>query len=96
MERNPYPTDLTEEQWKLVEPFLPDAKAGGRPRKTDLREVLNALFYLVRSGCQWRMLPHELPPWRTCYNYYRAWNEPAALARGGTPLLARHFLNNPP
>jgi putative transposase len=73
MERNPYPTDLTDEQWKLVEPFLPDAKPGGRPRKTDLREVLNALFYQVRSGCQWRMLPHEFPPWRTCYNYYRAW-----------------------
>jgi putative transposase len=73
MERNPYPTDLTDEQWKLVEPFLPDPKPGGRPRETDLREVLNALFYLVRSGCQWRMIPHEFPPWRTCYNYYRAW-----------------------
>jgi putative transposase len=73
MERKPYPTDLTDEQWKLVEPFLPDAKPGGRPRKTDLREVLNALFYVVRSGCQWRMIPHEFPAWRTCYNYYRAW-----------------------
>jgi len=73
MERKPYPTDLTDEQWKLVEPFLPEAKPGGRPRKTDLREVLNALFYLVRSGCQWRMIPHEFPAWRTCYNYYRAW-----------------------
>jgi putative transposase len=73
MERKPYPTDLTDEQWKLIEPLLPDAKPGGRPRKTMLREVLNALFYLVRSGCQWRMIPHEFPPWRTCYNYYRAW-----------------------
>ena len=73
MERNPYPTDLTDEQWTLIESMLPDAKPGGRPRKTDLREVLNALFYLVRSGCQWRMIPHEFPPWKTCYNYYRAW-----------------------
>ena len=73
MERKPYPTDLTDEQWKLVEPFLPDARQGGRPRKTELREVLNALLYLVRSGCQWRLIPHEFPPWRTCYNYYRAW-----------------------
>jgi putative transposase len=73
MERKPYPTDLTDEQWKLVEPFLPAAKPGGRPRKADLREVLNALLYLVRSGCQWRMIPHEFPPWKTCYNYYRAW-----------------------
>jgi putative transposase len=73
MERKPYPTDLTDEQWKLVEPYLPRAKPGGRPRKTDLREVLNAVLYLVRSGCQWRMIPHEFPSWRTCYNYYRAW-----------------------
>jgi putative transposase len=73
MERKPYPTDLTDEQWKLIEPLLPDAKPGGRPRTTILREVLNALFYLVRSGCQWRMIPHEFPPWKTCYNYYRAW-----------------------
>jgi putative transposase len=73
MERKPYPTDLTDEQWQLIEPMLPNAKPGGRPRKTNLREVLNGLFYLVRSGCQWRMLPHEFPPWKTCYNYYRAW-----------------------
>jgi len=73
MERTPYPTDLTDEQWNLVEPVLPDAKPGGRPRETDLREVVNALFYLVRTGCQWRMIPHEFPPWRTCYNYYRVW-----------------------
>jgi putative transposase len=73
MERKPYPTDLTDEQWKLVQPLLPDAKPGGRPRKADLREVLNAVFYLVRTGCQWRMIPHEYPPWKTCYNYYRAW-----------------------
>jgi putative transposase len=73
MERKPYPTDLTDEQWKLIEPFLPPAEPGGRPRSTDLREVVNALLYLVRSGCQWRMIPHEFPPWKTCYNYYRAW-----------------------
>lgn len=73
MERKPYPTDLTDGQWQLIEPMLPDAKPGGCPRKTNLREVLNALFYLVRSGCQWRMIPHEFPPWKTCYNYYRAW-----------------------
>ena len=73
MERKPYPTNLTDEQWKLIESFLPDAKPGGRPRKTDLREVVNALLYLVRSGCQWRMIPHDFPPWKTCYNYYRAW-----------------------
>jgi len=73
MERTPYPTDLTDEQWKLIEPMLPPAKPGGRPRETDLREVFNALLYLNRAGCPWRMLPHEFPPWPTVYNYFRAW-----------------------
>lgn len=101
MERKPYPTDLTDEQWKLVKPLLPAAKSngqlGGRPRKTDLREVLNALFYLVRSGCQWRMIPHEFPAWKTCYNYYRAWiddgtwDEIAVVLRGEVRIAAdRH------
>jgi len=94
MERKPYPTDLTDEQWNLVAPLLPDARPGGRPRKTDLREVLNALFYLVRSGCQWRMIPHEFPPWKTCYNYYRAWidngtwDEIIAVLRGEVRVTA--------
>lgn len=77
MERKPYPTDLTDEQWQLIEPLLPPAKPGGRPRETDLREVLNALFYLNRTGCSWRMLPHEFPPWKTVYNYFRAWIDEA-------------------
>ena len=81
MKRKPYPSDLTDEQWELIEPYLPSAKPGGRPRTTDLREVVNAILYLVRSGCQWRMIPHEFPAWKTVYNYYRAgiddgvWNE---------------------
>ena len=77
MERKPYPTDLSDEQWKLIEPLLPPAKPGGRSRKTDLREVFNALLYLNRAGCPWRLLPHEFPPWRTIYNYFRAWIDQA-------------------
>src|SRR5580704_13298191 len=73
MERKSYPTDLTDEQWAVLEPLLPNAKPGGRPRKTNLRAVVNALLYLNRTGCQWRMLPHEFPPWKTVYNYFRAW-----------------------
>lgn len=73
MGRKPYPTDLTDEQWNLIAVFLPPPLPGGRPRKTDLRAVVNAILYLVRSGCQWRMIPHEFPPWKTVYNYYRAW-----------------------
>jgi putative transposase len=70
MERNPYPSDLTDEQWKLVEPHIPPAKWGGRPREVDLREVLNGALYLSRSGCQWRALPHDFPPWSTVAYYY--------------------------
>ena len=70
MDRIPYPTDLTDEQWKLIEPLLPPAKPGGRPRNTDVREVVNAILYLVRTGCSWRMLPHDFPPWPTVHDYY--------------------------
>jgi putative transposase len=73
MERKPYTTDLTDAQWVILEPLLAAAKPGGRPRKTNLREVINALLYLNRNGCTWRNLPHDLPPWRTVYNYFRAW-----------------------
>jgi putative transposase len=73
MERKAYTTDLTDGQWSILEPLLAPAKPGGRPRKTNLREVVNALLYLNRNGCTWRNLPHDFPPWRTVYNYFRAW-----------------------
>ena len=71
--RSPYPSDLTEAQWRIVEPLVPPAKAGGRPRTVDLREVINAVFHLNRSGCSWRMLPHEFAPWSTVHYYARRW-----------------------
>jgi putative transposase len=73
MERTPYPTDLTDEQWALVRPLLPEAKPGGRPRSVDLRAVLDGVLYVVRGGVPWRMLPHDLPPWGTVHYYYRRW-----------------------
>ena len=73
MKRKPYPSDLTDAQWALLAPLLPPAKPGGHPRTTDVREVLNALFYRNRNGVGWRALPHDLPPWRTVYDYFRAW-----------------------
>lgn len=60
--RKRYPSDLTEEQWAILKPLVPQAKQGGRHRTVDMREILNAIFYLNRSGCQWDMLPHDLPP----------------------------------
>ncbi len=71
MERKPYPSDLTDAQWRLIAPLIPDAKPGGRPRKYDMREVVNGLQYLAREGCSWRALPHDLPHWKTCYNFFR-------------------------
>jgi len=71
MERKPYPSDLTDEQWKLIEPYIPPAKPGGRPREVDMREVVNGILYLNRTGCTWRSLPHEFPPWGTVHYYYR-------------------------
>jgi putative transposase len=71
MNRKPYPSDLTDEQWAIVAPLIPPAWPGGRPRVVDVREVLNALFYRTREGCTWRALPHDFPPWRTVYNYFQ-------------------------
>ena len=68
-----FPSDLTHGQWKLIEPLLPKARTGGRPRSTNLRAVINAVFYVNRTGCQWRYLPRHFPPWQTVYDYYSKW-----------------------
>jgi putative transposase len=69
-ERKPYPSDLTDEQWQTIEPLLPKKKQG-RNATHSRREMLNALLYMARSGCQWRMLPHDLPPWQAVYACWR-------------------------
>lgn len=79
MERLPYSTDLTEAEWKRLEPLIPPCKPGGRPRAQDMREILNGLFYLLRTGCSWRMMPHDLPHWRTVYHYFREWTKDGTL-----------------
>ena len=66
-----YPTDLNDKKWEIILPLLPAALLGGRPRKTSLRKVINAILYITRSGCAWRLLPHEFPAWSTVYGYYR-------------------------
>ena len=78
-----YPTDLTDAQWARVEPLLPrpDPKKGGRPRRYSRREVLNALFYLEKTGCQWRMLPREYPPWNLVWQHFRRWRDDGTLER---------------
>src|SRR3954449_7254063 len=70
-----YPSDLTNEQWSVLAPLLPLAPEKGRRREADVREVVNAIFYLNRAGCPWRMLPRDFPPWRTVYNYFEAFKQ---------------------
>ena len=73
--RRGYPSDLTDAQWALIEPMLPEPNTDGRPEKHPRREVVNAILYVVRSGCPWRYLPADLPPWQTVYWYFNRWEE---------------------
>jgi len=103
MNRKRYPSDLTDAQWAVLEPEIPSARPGGRPRKTNMREVVNAIFYITREGCSWRALPHDFPPWKTVYNYFEQWKRDgtwdhfltalrqrvrSAAYRGRTPRVA--------
>jgi transposase len=78
-----YPTDVTDRQWALVEGLLPDPPPGpaGRPPRHEKRQILNAILYLTRTGCSWRMLPKDFPPWQTVYGYFRDWTNDGTLQR---------------
>lgn len=73
--RKRYPTDLTSRRWEHLRRLIPPSKKGGRPREHSMRQILNGIFYVLRSGCAWRLMPHDLPPWRTVYGYLRAWRK---------------------
>jgi putative transposase len=79
--RPPYDTDLTDGQWQVLEPLLPPPATTGRPRRVDMREILNALFYLVRAGCAWRLLPKEFPGWTTVRYYFDLWTRDGTWQR---------------
>jgi len=68
-----YPSDLTDAQWERLIPLIPPAKTGGRPRSVDIRAIVDAIFYRIKTGCQWRQLPRDFPPWSTVAGYYRIW-----------------------
>ena len=76
-----YPTDLTETEWTVLTPLMPTAKLGGHSRTTDMREVVNAIFYMLRGGCPWRLLPTEFPPHQTVYHYFRTWRRAGVWER---------------
>ena len=73
MIRRAYPSDLSDVEWSSLEPYLPAQAGTGRPRLHSLREILDAVFYIVRSGCAWRLLPHDFPPWKTVHHFFRIW-----------------------
>lgn len=88
--RKAYPTDLNDAEYRLVEPLLPcKSHAGkrGRPRQWTLHEILNAIFYVLRSGCAWRLMPHDLPPWQTVYGYYWRWYKDGTWEKINTALV---------
>ena len=83
-----YPSDLTDEEWALVAPVIPPAKRGGRPRRIDIREVLNTVFYVLSTGCQWNALPTDLPAKSTVYDYFSLWRSDRTLLRLHQALYA--------
>jgi putative transposase len=87
--RKAYPTDLSDEQWAVLEPLIPAAKHGGRPREVNMREVINTILYLNRSGCQWDMLPHDLLAKSTAYEYFAAWRNDGSWQRMMDALRAK-------
>lgn len=85
--RRPYSTDLSDEEWEVLRPLVPEAKPGGRPRAHRSREILDAIFYVLRGGCAWRLLPHDFSlPWQTAYHYFRAWRMDGTWERMHTAL----------
>jgi len=89
MSRRAYPTDLTDAQWAILEPYVPAPKPGGRPAKHPRREIVNAMLYVLRGGIAWRLLPHEFPPWQTVYEYFRLWRLDGTWERLNTALRER-------
>ena len=89
MQRIPYPSDLSDQEWHWIAPVLPVPAKPGRPRKYPLREILNAIFYLIRTGCPWRGLPHDLPKWKTVHHYFRVWSHSSVWAALNEALRKR-------
>ena len=82
-----YQTDLTDAEWRVIAPHLPKPYATGRPREWPTREIINGIFYVVRAGCPWRLLPQDLPPWRTVYRWFAAWRDDGRFEKINHPLV---------
>src|SRR5918992_2564289 len=98
MESRRYPTDVSDEEWRCICPHLPEPSGRGRPRLHGLRAILDAVFYVLKSGCPWRLLPKDFPPWKTVYDWFRRWRMDGTWERLNAELRARlrwHLGRNP-
>lgn len=93
MRTHHYPSDLTDAEWTILEPLIPPAKPGGRPRAHPMRDIINGIFYILRGGCAWRLLPVDFPPWSTVYSYLRLWCIQGIWAQWNTILRERVRVN---
>lgn len=89
MSRKVYPSDVTDQEWDILKAYIPPPKRGGRPAKHERREIVNAINYVLRTGCSWRALPHDFPPYTTVYDYFRSWRDSGLWEEINTRLRQR-------
>ena len=89
MTRQPYPSDLTDAGWAMLAPLIPAPVPGGRPSRHERREIVNGILDVLRTGCQWRAVPHDLPPWGTVWWHFRQWREAGVWEQVNTVLRER-------
>jgi len=89
MGRQAYATDLSDAEWAILRELVPAALAGGRPATWERREIVNGILYVLHTGCQWHLLPHDFPPYKTVYDYYRQWRRSGLWERINTTLRER-------
>lgn len=86
MDRPVYPSDLSDAEWEVWRPYIPEPLPGGRPAQHTRREIVNAILYVLRTGCAWEYLPHDFPPYKTVYDYFRQWRRSGVWERANAAL----------
>jgi putative transposase len=89
MERRAYPSDLNDKEWAVLKAYIPEPMQGGRPSEHSRREIVNAILYVLRTGCGWEYLPHDLPPWKTVYDYFRQWKRAGVWEKANAALTCQ-------
>lgn len=92
MERKAYPSDLKDEEWAILKTHIPEPLEGGRPSEHSRREIVNGILYVLRTGCGWEYLPHDLPPWKTVYDYFRQWKQAGVWEKANAALTRQSRL----